>query len=161
MAVNCDPPIGTQSGDAPLQLTPSPQRSPVIQKLRAKPKLPALTKPAAELVGPELPLPPKPKPVHHLQKNYQSSRMPEGTVVDIQGSAVIKPLVGKVHKLQVGEVLKKGDVILLERYRVDPLDVYVEGVQKLRALPGIYKGNTAIQIAGTIQGKEARYYGTE
>ena len=112
MAVNCDPPIGTQSGDAPLQLTPSPQRSPVIQKLRAKPKLPALTKPAAELVGPELPLPPKPKPVHHLQKNYQSSRMPEGTVVDIQGSAVIKPLVGKVHKLQVGEVLKKGDVIL-------------------------------------------------
>jgi len=57
--------------------------------------------------------------------------------------------------------LKKGDVILLERYRVDPLDVYVEGVQKLRALPGIYKGNAAIQIAGTIQGKEARYYGTE
>ena len=57
--------------------------------------------------------------------------------------------------------LKKGDVIMLERYRVDPLDVYVEGVQKLRAYPGVYKGNTAIQIAGTIEGKEAQYYGTE
>jgi flagellar motor switch protein FliM len=50
---------------------------------------------------------------------------------------------------------------MLERYRVDPLDVYVEGVQKLRAFPGVYKGNTAIQVAGMIQGKEARYYGTE
>ena len=57
--------------------------------------------------------------------------------------------------------LKKGDVIMLDRYRVDPLDVYVEGVQKLAAFPGVYKGNSAIQIAGTIQGKEARYYGTE
>ncbi|NPV05709.1 MAG: flagellar motor switch protein FliM [Syntrophaceae bacterium] len=57
--------------------------------------------------------------------------------------------------------LKKGDVIMLDRYRVDPLDVYVEGVQKLRAYPGVYKGNTAIQIAGMVEGKEARYYGTE
>jgi len=57
--------------------------------------------------------------------------------------------------------LKKGDVIMLDRYRVDPLDVFVEGVQKLTAFPGVYKGNSAIQIAGMIQGKEARYYGTE
>jgi flagellar motor switch protein FliM len=57
--------------------------------------------------------------------------------------------------------LKKGDVIMLDRYRVDPLDIFVEGVQKLTAFPGVYKGNSAIQIAGTIQGKEARYYGTE
>jgi flagellar motor switch protein FliM len=57
--------------------------------------------------------------------------------------------------------LKKGDVIMLDRYRVDPLDVYVEGVQKLTAFPGVYKGGSAIQIAGTTQGKEARYYGTE
>ena len=57
--------------------------------------------------------------------------------------------------------LKEGDVIMLDRYRVDPLDIFVEGVQKLTAFPGIYKGSSAIQIAGTIQGKEARYYGTE
>jgi len=57
--------------------------------------------------------------------------------------------------------LKKGDVIMLDRYRVDPLDIFVEGVQKLTAFPGVYKGSSAIQIAGTIQGKEARYYGTE
>jgi flagellar motor switch protein FliM len=57
--------------------------------------------------------------------------------------------------------LKKGDVIMLDRYRVDPLDIFVEGVQKLTAFPGVYKGNSAIQIAGTSQGKEARYYGTE
>jgi flagellar motor switch protein FliM len=57
--------------------------------------------------------------------------------------------------------LKEGDVIMLDRYRVDPLDIFVEGVQKLTAFPGVYKGSSAIQIAGTIQGKEARYYGTE
>jgi flagellar motor switch protein FliM len=57
--------------------------------------------------------------------------------------------------------LKKGDVIMLDRYRVDPLDVYVEGVQKLTAFPGVFKGSSAIQIAGKIEGKEARYYGTE
>ena len=50
---------------------------------------------------------------------------------------------------------------MLDRYRVDPLDIFVEGVQKLTAFPGVYKGNSAIRIAGTIQGKEARYYGTE
>jgi flagellar motor switch protein FliM len=57
--------------------------------------------------------------------------------------------------------LKAGDVIMLDRYRVDPLDVYVEGVQKLTAFPGVFKGSSAIQIAGKIEGKEARYYGTE
>jgi len=57
--------------------------------------------------------------------------------------------------------LKEGDVIMLDRYRVDPLDVYVEGVQKLTAFPGIFKGSSAIQISGKIEGKEARYYGTE
>jgi flagellar motor switch protein FliM len=57
--------------------------------------------------------------------------------------------------------LKKGDVIMLDRYRVDPLDVYVEGVQKLTAFPGVFKGSSAIQISGMIEGKEARYYGTE
>jgi flagellar motor switch protein FliM len=57
--------------------------------------------------------------------------------------------------------LKKGDVIMLDRYRVDPLDVYVEGVQKLTAFPGVFKGSSAIQISGMLEGKEARYYGTE
>ena len=57
--------------------------------------------------------------------------------------------------------LKAGDVIMLDRYRVDPLDVYVEGVQKLTAFPGVFKGSSAIQIAGKVEGKEVRYYGTE
>lgn len=57
--------------------------------------------------------------------------------------------------------LKKGDVIMLDRYRVDPLDVYVEGVRKLSAVPGVYKGGSAIRIEAAIQGKEAGYYGTE
>jgi hypothetical protein len=117
MAVNCDPPIGTLNTDAPLQLTPTPQHSPIHHKLRAKPKLPALTKPAQDLVGPELPPPPKPKPVHHLLKNYHSSRMPEGTVVDIEGSAVVKPLVGKVHALHVGDVLDRKSTRLNSSHR--------------------------------------------
>ncbi len=43
--------------------------------------------------------------------------------------------------------LDKGDVILLDRYAADPLDIYVEGVLKFKGHAGIYKGNQAVQIS--------------
>lgn len=57
--------------------------------------------------------------------------------------------------------LKKGDVIPLEQYASDPLDVYIEGVSKYKGYPGIYKGNQAIQICEVITGKEGVDYGSE
>jgi flagellar motor switch protein FliM len=50
--------------------------------------------------------------------------------------------------------LKQGDVIQLEHYASDPLDVYVEGVKKFIGYPGNYKGNQAIQISSTVTTKE-------
>ncbi|MEN6619946.1 MAG: flagellar motor switch protein FliM [Smithella sp.] len=50
--------------------------------------------------------------------------------------------------------LKKGDVIQLEHYASDPLDVYVEGIKKYTGYPGNYKGNQAVQISGIVTGKE-------
>ncbi|MBN2516023.1 MAG: flagellar motor switch protein FliM [Deltaproteobacteria bacterium] len=46
--------------------------------------------------------------------------------------------------------LKKGDVILLDRYYSDDLDVYVEGFLKFKGQPGVYKGNQALQISQVI-----------
>jgi flagellar motor switch protein FliM len=56
--------------------------------------------------------------------------------------------------------LKKGDVIVLDKHNGDPLDIYIEGIRKFKAHPGLYKGNKAIQISGTIQGKEGHSHGT-
>jgi len=50
--------------------------------------------------------------------------------------------------------LKKGDVIQLEHYASDPLDVYVEGVKKYKGYPGNYKGNQAVQISSVVTTKE-------
>jgi len=49
--------------------------------------------------------------------------------------------------------LKRGDVILLDRYYSDDLDVHVEGFPKFKGQPGIYKGNQAVQISHVIIGK--------
>jgi flagellar motor switch protein FliM len=57
--------------------------------------------------------------------------------------------------------LKKGDVIQLDHYASDPLDVYVEGIPKYKAYPGMFKGNQAVQISEIITGKEDVEYGTE
>jgi flagellar motor switch protein FliM len=50
--------------------------------------------------------------------------------------------------------LKKGDVIQLEHYASDPLDIFVEGMKKFRGYPGIYKGNQAVQVSSIMTGKE-------
>ena len=50
--------------------------------------------------------------------------------------------------------LKKGDVISLDRYCSDSLDVYVEDVLKFKGQPGIYKGNRAVEVSKFIVGEE-------
>ena len=50
--------------------------------------------------------------------------------------------------------LKKGDVIQLEHYASDPLDIYVAGIKKFIGYPGNYKGNQAVQISSIVTGKE-------
>jgi flagellar motor switch protein FliM len=57
--------------------------------------------------------------------------------------------------------LKKGDVIPLEQYARDPLNIYVEGIRKFTGCAGIFRGNRAIQVAGITTGKEVDEYGAE
>ncbi len=57
--------------------------------------------------------------------------------------------------------LKKGDVIMLDQYATDPLYVFVEGLSKYRAYPGIYKGSQAIRISEILMDKEVFSDGTE
>ena len=57
--------------------------------------------------------------------------------------------------------LKKGDVIPLEQYARDPLNIYVEGIRKFTGCAGVYRGNRAIQVVGITTGKEVDEYGAE
>ena len=55
-------------------------------------------------------------------------------------------------KLTVKDILglKDGDVIVLDHYYNDDLNVYVENVLKFKGKPGIYKGNNAVLISQFI-----------
>jgi len=65
--------------------------------------------------------------------------------------------------INTGEVvnLKKGDVIPLDRFVSDPIDIFVEGVMKFRGHPVTYKGNQAVKISHIISRDEVVDYGTE
>jgi flagellar motor switch protein FliM len=69
---------------------------------------------------------------------------------------------GRTHLL-TREVrdLKIGDIILLDQYASDPIDVYVEGMRKFKGFPGICRGNKALQIRNLITKKEVIQYGAE
>jgi len=66
-------------------------------------------------------------------------------------------------EINAGEVisLKKGDVIPLSQFILDPINVYVEDILKFRGRPVIYKGNQAIQVLQIISSDEVIDYGTE
>jgi flagellar motor switch protein FliM len=57
--------------------------------------------------------------------------------------------------------LKKGDVIPLDQYAVDPLNIYVEGIMKFRGSVGSFRGNQAIQVIDVWTGKEVEEYGAK
>jgi flagellar motor switch protein FliM len=69
---------------------------------------------------------------------------------------------GRTHLL-TREVrdLQIGDIILLDQYASDPIDVYVEGMRKFKGFPGLCRGNKALQIRNLITKKEVIQYGTE
>ncbi len=46
--------------------------------------------------------------------------------------------------------LKAGDIIRLDRYASEPVDVLVEGVKKFLGVPGIYKGNKAVRVVSKV-----------
>ena len=66
-------------------------------------------------------------------------------------------------QVHAGEVanLKKGDVIPLNQYITDPVNIFVEGILKYRGRPVIHKGNQAIQVSQIIPQDEVIDYGTE
>ena len=66
-------------------------------------------------------------------------------------------------EINAGEVisLKKGDVIPLSQFILDPINIYVEDILKFRGRPVIYKGNQAIQVLQIIPSDEVIDYGTE
>jgi flagellar motor switch protein FliM len=57
--------------------------------------------------------------------------------------------------------LKKGDVIPLDQYAADPLNIYVEGIMKFKGSAGVFRGNQAIKVAEVWTGKEVETYGAE
>jgi flagellar motor switch protein FliM len=104
-----------------------------------------------------------------LQAGYQSEDLEvDKTWINSFKAGLFASKVGltaSLGKMQIntGEVinLKEGDVIPLDRYVTDPLDIFVEGIMKFRGNPVTYKGNKAIQISHVISSEEVIDYGTE
>jgi flagellar motor switch protein FliM len=57
--------------------------------------------------------------------------------------------------------LKKGDVIPLDQYAAEPLNIYVEGVMKFKGTAGVFRGNQAIEVVEVWTGKEVEEYGAK
>ncbi len=47
--------------------------------------------------------------------------------------------------------LKIGDVLRLNRYASEPIDILVEGVKKFMGVPGVFKGNKAVRIVSKVR----------
>jgi len=56
--------------------------------------------------------------------------------------------------------LKKGDVIVLDQYASEALNIYIGGVLKFKGYPGTSRGNQAIQVAQVGVDREDEVYGT-
>jgi flagellar motor switch protein FliM len=63
-------------------------------------------------------------------------------------------------EINAGDVinLKKGDVIVLDQYASEALNIFIEGILKFKGYPGICRGNQAIQVAQVGVGKEEDGY---
>ena len=57
--------------------------------------------------------------------------------------------------------LKKGDVIVLDHYASDALNMYIGGVLKFKGYPGTSRGNQAVQVVQVGVDKEEEGYGTQ
>lgn len=104
-----------------------------------------------------------------LQTGYQSEHMEaDKTWINRFKSELRSSKIDMTARLgsadvYAGEVLnlKKGDVIPLDQYATEPVNIYVEGVLKFQGKPVIYKGNQAVQISNIIKSEEVADYGAE
>ena len=58
-----------------------------------------------------------------LQQNYVPARLPEGKVVGIWGYAIVRTPEGEIRELHVGDVVRKGHVILTTQKGIVQLEV--------------------------------------
>ncbi|MEX8516902.1 MAG: Calx-beta domain-containing protein [Leptothrix sp. (in: b-proteobacteria)] len=72
---------------------------------------PAASKPAVQPTGISATDLPGLKSVF-IKPDYTPARLPAGTVLAIQGQAIVRTPEGELHQLQVGEELHKGDMLL-------------------------------------------------
>jgi flagellar motor switch protein FliM len=90
----------------------------------------------------------------HWEKRLKEELMSSGLELVAQ--------LGRTHLLTRDvRDLKIGDVILLDRYASDSIDIYVEGIPKFKAYPGLHRGNQALQIQHLNSRKEVTQYGAE
>jgi flagellar motor switch protein FliM len=90
----------------------------------------------------------------HWEKRLKEELMSSGLELVAQ--------LGRTHLLTRDvRDLKIGDVILLDRYASDSIDIYVEGIPKFKAYPGVHRGNQALQIQHLNSRKEVTQYGAE
>jgi len=93
-----------------------------------------------------------------LQSGYQSDRLEiDSEWTNRFKEEMMRSVVNFSVKLGQTELmgrdiieLKKGDVILLDNFIGDDLDILVEGIPKFTGRPGKYKGNQAVQISNMI-----------
>ena len=69
---------------------------------------------------------------------------------------------GGAH-VNAGEIitLKKGDVITLDQFVAEPINIYVEGILKFKGKQVSYRGNQAVQVSRVISKEEVIDNGTE
>lgn len=69
---------------------------------------------------------------------------------------------GNAH-VSAGEIinLKKGDVITLDKFVTEPINIYVEGVLKFKGKQVSYRGNQAVQVSQVVLNEEVIDHGTE
>lgn len=104
-----------------------------------------------------------------LQAGYQSEQLEaDKTWINRFKSELFASKVDAMARLgsaqvNAGEIvnLKKGDVIPLDQYITDPVNIFIEGILKFRGRPVIHKGSQAIQVSQIISQDEVIDYGTE
>jgi|LakMenEpi03Aug12_release.lakeMendotaPanAssembly.Ray.scaffolds.fasta_scaffold179335_3 flagellar motor switch protein FliM len=79
----------------------------------------------------------------HWIKEILSTEM----LIQVELGSVIKTL-------REIEQLKTGEVVALQQDSAAPLNIFVEGLQRMQGLMGTFRGNTAVQITSTLNTKE-------
>ena len=87
-----------------------------------------------------------------LDPNYVPARLPEGTVVGIWGEAVVRLPDGTVRELKVGEMVRKGYVILTSQKGIVQLEVEGDRLARIPDDREMANLNTGAGLAGGEDG---------